>query len=219
MNIYERVNQLPEEKKELVSFLHDQHFDTFGTFTTRKEISLPATRRLALKFSDAFPKAPFFWVAEKFEVRDGFHFHGLLGVGQDYKRSGMFDYWQRFGRGSFTKLRSDFTAEMYCSKYLTKKVSDYDFHLDNITMRNEGQLDAFFDSEKPSRSMRASELQYLVKKRTHLETIMPSVKQVLRNFDPYSEEDRGVFQVAEDTKREYESVIKRIRLVRSQLSA
>ena len=54
----------------------------FCTFTTRYDLTLPSARRLMerthKRFLEYSGECTFFWVAEPFELKDGFHTHGLM---------------------------------------------------------------------------------------------------------------------------------------------
>jgi len=145
-NIHQRINSSSEEIKEMVSFLHEKKFDLFSTFTTSKPISLPTTRRLAERFAKRF-HAPnemeFFWCAEPFDTREGYHFHGLIKNHMNYTQDDYFRYWTKgepytnfegkdcirgkYGRSHFFKINRSKSAEFYLTKYITKRLSDYDF--------------------------------------------------------------------------------------------
>jgi len=134
------------EQNALVDFLHEKKFDLFATFTTSRPIALPSARRLAEKFAKRFhaPKEmEFFWCAEPFDTREGFHFHGLIKNGWHYNQEDYFRYWTKgepytnlegkdcvrgkYGRSDFFKINRSKNAEFYCTKYITKSLSDYDF--------------------------------------------------------------------------------------------
>jgi len=149
-SLKKRINSSSEEVKGMVSFLHEKKFDLFATFTTSKPISLPSTRRLAGKFINRFhapEETELFWCAEPFDTREGFHFHALIKNGLMYNQDDYFRYWTtgehytytdedgisfdrkrgKFGRSHFFKINRSKNAEFYLTKYITKKLSDYDF--------------------------------------------------------------------------------------------
>jgi hypothetical protein len=143
MQIYERnVNYA----NELANYLQVQDWKQFFTLTTGYELTLKSSRRLVERFHD---RAKYkvcngvlrtFWVAEKFEVKDGYHIHGLLDYplevfpgNNDYEVltevhqivSAAQKTGQRY-RASFLKYDPARSAGRYCSKYLLKRYSDYD---------------------------------------------------------------------------------------------
>jgi hypothetical protein len=124
---------------EYAKFVAKQSWDYFVTFTTRYELTLKSTRRLMERFmektgNESFMKQRLFWVAERYECKDGFHAHGLLASRLDYKdlvqayqvvtgakRSGD---WSAI---TLKKYNSSQAAAKYCAKYILKRYSDYDF--------------------------------------------------------------------------------------------
>ena len=127
------------------------HF--FCTFTTPYEMSLNSARRLMERYHKKLREnglyASFFWVAEKFEIKDGFHTHGLLSIhGNELSYTEIaqkiaFDCWQKvsvhkgqtstrtdgqvFNRCDIQCVNPKLKATRYLSKYVTKKCADYDF--------------------------------------------------------------------------------------------
>jgi len=75
-----------DQKSKLVGYsdwINDQPWTNFPTFTTSYELTLPSARRLMERTHLAFKRysggdCRLFWVAEPFEVKDGYHCHGLL---------------------------------------------------------------------------------------------------------------------------------------------
>lgn len=127
---------------ELSKYLANQEWNYFATFTTQYELTLPSARRLMERFhqeSGKYAKAAygedqrFFWVAEKFQCKDGYHTHGLIRTDASFdilcnsyqlvsaaKREG------KHYRVHFSKYNPKQAAAKYCAKYLLKKCSDYD---------------------------------------------------------------------------------------------
>lgn len=115
--------------------------------TTPYELTLGGARRLSERFYDratshVFDGTPskMFWVAEKFEAKDGFHTHGLIdydsnifpaGNGwevltETYQiTSGARKRGQRF-RVQFARYDKKRAAGKYCAKYLLKECADFD---------------------------------------------------------------------------------------------
>lgn len=126
------------QTEALAGYLDTIDFDYFCTFTTRKPVSIPATRRIAERVAGtvyAGDSTSMFWAAEKFDVREGFHFHALLKV-HDLKyitpTSIWAWYYPRFGRCQVinnTDVERRQAASVYCAKYITKELADYDIYL------------------------------------------------------------------------------------------
>jgi hypothetical protein len=68
--------------KHYANFLQPINWDYFGTFTTGYKLTLPSARRSMERFIERLDQkhggVEMFWVAEKFECKDGYHTHGLL---------------------------------------------------------------------------------------------------------------------------------------------
>lgn len=71
---------LPDTRRAVIKYLEALPWTFFLTGSTRYELTLKSTRRLMERWFDEFktPGSMLFWVAEKFECKDGFHGHGLL---------------------------------------------------------------------------------------------------------------------------------------------
>lgn len=131
------------------NWLQAQTWQRFCTFTTGYPLSLPSARRAMERFyaraqAEVFNGADvqMFWVAEKFECKDGYHTHGLLnydntsvsGVPNLHEVlshtwnvvSGAYGKRKRY-RSSFSNYNKKRSAGKYCSKYLLKRYADYDF--------------------------------------------------------------------------------------------
>ena len=119
---------------QLAGFLDALNFTHFCTFTTTLPIGLGSTRRIAEKlyfFMGGSRLSSIFWVAEKFEVREGYHFHALIRT--PLRPVDIWNwYFSRYGRCQIidnTLPERMLPASFYVSKYITKKVSDYDLYI------------------------------------------------------------------------------------------
>ena len=129
---------LSPEAQAFSNLLSKYNFDTFGTFTTRRPLSLPGARRMAERFAvkiNAGQTTSMFWAAEPFDTREGFHFHGLLKLGGFYTPTDLWQYWtneMKYGRSQFLPVSRKFgtnAVENYCAKYISKHLSDYDIYI------------------------------------------------------------------------------------------
>lgn len=129
----------------LAGFLDTISFDFFCTFTTRKPIGMNTVRRHATVVTDKIKNGTLFlgnyleadydmsifWCAERFDVREGFHWHALLKANIDKYQ--LFDwYFRRYGRCQIIDNREpdrQLAASYYVSKYVTKELADYDIVL------------------------------------------------------------------------------------------
>jgi len=133
------------EVEPLAGFLDSISFKYFCTFTSREPIYLKSTRRIAErvgKFIHAGSQSTYFWVAEEFDARDGYHFHALMRT--PYHAIEIFNwYLARFGRCQLidnSEPERRLAASYYCSKYITKALTDYDIYFED-SIRNRNQLD------------------------------------------------------------------------------
>lgn len=132
------------QTEALGNFLDVIDFSHFCTFTTRKPVSVGATRRIAenvAKFVGAGSDSTMFWAAEKFDVREGYHFHALLET--PHHPLEIFNwYFPRYGRCQVinnTEPERRQAASYYCAKYITKQLADYDIYFSHA-IRNRSQL-------------------------------------------------------------------------------
>ena len=138
---------IPETKRAVIRYLEALSWTFYLTGSTRYELTLKSTRRLFERWFDKFKvdHARLFWVAEKFELKDGYHGHGLLylpaGPGEDLFPVDYFpaliDQWQ-WATGNPDRERSKWNALNlshydkkrgaggYCAKYVFKDDADYD---------------------------------------------------------------------------------------------
>jgi hypothetical protein len=138
-------------KKCYVKYLETLPWTYFLTGSTRYELTLKSSRRLAERWFDAIKSegAILFWVAEKFECKDGFHIHGLLSVPKEdhYTFNQLIDHWQLATGNKAISVGNDRKIEWdkakwnalnlkrydkkrgaggYCAKYVFKRDADYD---------------------------------------------------------------------------------------------
>lgn len=132
---------------ELANWLNTLDFNYFCTFTTKYEMTLNSARRVMTKYLDRVKKqgvAPLlFWVAESFELKDGYHTHALLKVNapenvlpqvwQQLKKDWQTVSIPREQKGSDVYHRVTIDSvdpkragTLYCTKYVTKNFTDYD---------------------------------------------------------------------------------------------
>ena len=123
-------------------WLGNYKWDYFCTFTTRYQLTLPSARRLMYRFYDMNElkmtgASRFFWCAEPFDTRVGYHTHGLLECNEILSKNDLGLIYQ-VAAGNKEKLKSDWHriqlrnyneklgASYYCGKYITKNLADYD---------------------------------------------------------------------------------------------
>ncbi len=136
-----------------VKWMAKMEWSFFMTGTTKYEMTLKSARRLVERWFEKLDidGARLFWVAERFEIKDGHHVHGLLYVPSsctlfepvdrevymkiinswqvvtgNTKKDGQFskDNWNRIELQKYDKGKG---AAGYCAKYISKEMGDYDF--------------------------------------------------------------------------------------------
>ena len=140
-------------KSEYGGFINSLDWHYYCTFTTGYEMTLKSARRSMERFHKILSKNTgnirFFWVAEPFDVKEGFHTHALLYFDNtqlnDYssgKNSNGFSAikkaWEIAAggkynakgkngiRGRYVRYKANKGAAHYLGKYLSKSMSDYD---------------------------------------------------------------------------------------------
>jgi len=108
------------------------------TFTTGYELTMNASRRAMNRLYEQLSKeAPtqMMWAAEPFDVKEGFHTHAMLATELSF--NDVTTIWQvasagvKYGKHNRAKLdKYDSTkgAGYYVSKYVTKRLSDWDIY-------------------------------------------------------------------------------------------
>lgn len=124
-------------------WLGQYEWSYFCTFTTRYQLTLPSARRLMYRFWDMnelkrVGGCQFFWCAEPFDTRVGYHTHGLIRVNSIISKNDLGLLYQ-VACGNKEKLKGEWHrlqlmnynqklgASYYCGKYITKQLADYDF--------------------------------------------------------------------------------------------
>lgn len=146
-----------KSKQAWIDYLETIPWTFFITGSTRYELTLKSTRRLMERFYEAIKTddSLLFWVAEKFECKDGYHSHGLLKISNKYGSldpenkflfTNLIDHWQLATGNKALSIDQDKItwdkagwnalnlkrfnpgrgAGGYCAKYVFKDNADYD---------------------------------------------------------------------------------------------
>jgi len=141
-----------EFRPALNSFLRQFDWDYFFTFTTAYHLSVPAARRLMVRYMDSLNSMPVFgetphcfFVLERHKDRPSVHIHGLLQA-PCLSANTCWEQYQRisggrklvkdasgdlkpaaYNRAEVKKYLDTGGAEAYVTKYLTKELLDWDF--------------------------------------------------------------------------------------------
>ncbi len=149
------IEKKRDNKEAYVHYLESISWNYWFTGTTWRELTLPSARRLANRFFDGFKKkgSLMFYASEPFDVKEGYHIHGLLKLPNRYGdldpenkmlfqdvinrwqlvtgntplsgKNGKFEWsgWNRIDLQAFEPQKG---AGGYCAKYILKKNADYD---------------------------------------------------------------------------------------------
>lgn len=132
------VSPVKKIQNSYAEMLSHYNWDYYVTFTTGYTMTLPSARRLMTNYHSKMKTPgqwPFFWCAEKFEVKDGYHTHALMQVPNGIHYNYLVGLWQRLTGGSKTNTwnRIDLQnydprlgASHYVSEYVTKRMGDFD---------------------------------------------------------------------------------------------
>lgn len=138
-------------------WLEDQPWDYFATFTTKYSITLKSARRMMGGLSKKVcvrSDSMIFWVAEKFQLRDGYHMHALIRTPIDSRQ--LWSWWfKRYGRNEIRAFRPDVGATGYVAKYVTKNLTDYDVEIRPASGQGTLQFDISPSKAGPAKSQNA----------------------------------------------------------------
>lgn len=110
----------------------------FCTFTTPYELTIKSARRAMDRFfnrtqSMTMNPQAFFWVAEPFECKDGWHTHGLYlsdlpfkAIIEAYQITSAAKRNNTYARIHLSRYNARMAAAKYCAKYIMKRYGDYD---------------------------------------------------------------------------------------------
>jgi hypothetical protein len=131
---------IQQQQQALGQWLSPIEWNYWATPTTGYTLTQPSARRAMHRLHDAldrFSPCEMFWASEPFDTKEGFHTHALIKSALPFKI--IVDTWQqvsgntKFERGKkWNRIQlDDYNPELgagyYCGKYITKKLSDYDY--------------------------------------------------------------------------------------------
>jgi len=164
-------------KQDYVDYLQTIPWTFFYTASTKYELTIKSYRRLMERFFKVIGAGMMFHVAEKFELKDGFHGHGLLKISNKYgsmdpdnkflfrflidewqlmsgnkaisNKDGIIE-WSKEGWASLNLKRYNPKrgAGGYCAKYIFKDHADYDLLIPDTSLINDDYPD--YDIPCPS---------------------------------------------------------------------
>ena len=85
-------------KQDWTDWLESIQWNYFATFTTPYEMTLKSARRIMGNYHQkiVIPGREdwLFWVAEKYELKDGYHLHALIKTEFPWEERSLWDLWQ-----------------------------------------------------------------------------------------------------------------------------
>ena len=121
---------------ELGKWLGGHDWTFWATPTTGYTMTLNSARRAMHRLHDILDRrspTTMFWAAERFDCKEGYHTHTLIKTNDDFNL--IVQAWQKASggikEGSWQRIQLDhydkqLGASHYLSKYVTKKITDYD---------------------------------------------------------------------------------------------
>lgn len=140
----QKYNNCTFVQQEMANFIDTQSWDYYCTFTTSYEQTMKSARRSMVRFHErANQTAPttMFFACEPYDVKDGYHVHAL--VKSDLGWKSMFECYQvtsggkklkQNQRAQISKYEVGMGGALYCAKYISKKLSDWDILLPNVNI-------------------------------------------------------------------------------------
>lgn len=131
-------------QQSMAQFIDTQEWDYYATLTTSYEQTMPSARRLAHRMHDRANRSSettMFFACEPYDVKDGYHIHALIKTEMDFKS--LIECYQVTSAGKkigkhqridLQKYQKGMGGAMYCAKYITKKLSDWDILLPKNTL-------------------------------------------------------------------------------------
>lgn len=132
----------------------------YATFSTRYSMSIKSARRYAERLLNSlekyYPGARLFWVAEPFDLKEGYHLHAIVYMGDtiespEKNTRNIISAWEAVSGGKGGK-KSNYTylepynrnegGNFYLTKYMLKPNADYDI-LGEVKPEGEDQQPTF----------------------------------------------------------------------------
>lgn len=140
----QKYNTSRNAQQVMAEFIDNMDWDYFATLTTSYEQTMKSARRSVERFHDRANQnsaTTIFFASEPYDVKDGFHVHALIKTEMEFQNlvecyqitSGG----QKLGIKQRIQLRKFYKGEggaMYCAKYITKRLSDWDILLPKNTL-------------------------------------------------------------------------------------
>jgi len=140
------ISKEPDIVKCWANFLNQRDWQLWTTLTTGHELTLAGARRSINKLADTLKRhnypSEIFWVAEPFDIKEGFHIHSLISfvnLNRDDDNSAAYQtlisQWRQITHDENARVFSERYkdeahgggANHYVGKYMMKYKCDYDF--------------------------------------------------------------------------------------------
>jgi hypothetical protein len=128
------------------TWLQSHSWTHWATFTTPYTLTLPSARRLMNRFGDMRVSTDInarkvvkglFWAAEPFDCKEGYHTHALVDIDDSMPFKAVINAYQvatgnrKMGKEKWARVQMSAydpqqAAAFYVSKYISKKLADYD---------------------------------------------------------------------------------------------
>lgn len=145
-----QIRTLPElAKKNFGDFLNGRTWSHWITLTTQRELTLKGARRAMVRLQDNLLKKKIhtniFWASEPFDIKEGQHLHCVvefIGMDKDQDNKKIYlefvESWRTVVQEQKARIQGERYdnskgATYYLSKYIQKKMSDYDFFGSDLT--------------------------------------------------------------------------------------
>ena len=128
----------------MAEFIDKMEWDYYATLTTSYEQTMNSARRCVERFHDRANKSgatTMFFACEPYDVKDGYHVHALIKSEIEFKN--LIECYQvtsggkkigKHQRIDLQKFKQGMGGAMYCAKYITKRLSDWDILLPKSTL-------------------------------------------------------------------------------------
>ena len=186
-----RKKQNKEYAEAMANYLNHQDWSKFCTFTTGYTLTLPGARRLMERVYSNFSTSLFtgnhsyfFWVAEAFECKAGYHTHGLLYYDKMFESPYLFsdlnEHYQvaSGSRSSFYELDKN-----NINKSITEKNNSYLQNIINTGIQQKRDYRVSFNRYDLHRGAAKYCAKYLLKRYADYDLFFS------RGFDTYEKED------------------------------
>lgn len=129
---------------QMAEFLNTMNWDYYATLTTSYEQTMKSARRSMHRLHDKLNLSgatTMFFACEPYDVKDGYHVHALIKTEVEFKN--LIDCYQLTSGGlkigthqriDLKKFRNELGGAMYCAKYISKNLSDWDILLPTRTL-------------------------------------------------------------------------------------